>query len=170
APPPAPGAGPRRAASAARALLTGPPPRGSGRARIGPPAGPPPGTGCSVDLAAFNPYGELNFDADNDGVPDQLRFPPWLRNPDPAGGDLIPTTRAWEPFLYLNPANGTPYRDPAHPEAGLWSDLSFAFGEPLAAGADARVTVIAKRALPQALWIVDDLMRADGAVPVEMKD
>ncbi len=168
--PAAPSALPLRESGGARGLLIGQTTPGYGEARVCDHAGDPPGSWCSTDLAALNPYGALNYDSDGDGVDDQLRFPPWLRNPGPSGGDLIPATPAWEPFLYLNPANGTPYLDPARPRDGLWSDRSFAFGAPLAAGANLAVEVIAKRGLPQALWIVDDLMRADGAVPVEMKD
>ena len=166
----APSGLPLQEANGGQGLVIGARTPGYGVAKICDHGNHPPGSWCSVDLGPLNPYGELNFDSDNDGVDDQLRFPPWLRNPDPAGGDLIPGTLAWEPFLYLNPVNGTPYLDPANPDDGLWADLSYAFGQPLEAGADTSVEVIAKRGLPQALWIVDDLMRADGAVPVEMKD
>lgn len=168
--PGAPSALPLREANGAAGLLLGTVTPGYGTARVCDHPNDPPGSWCSQDLAAFNPYGELNFDSDGDGVDDQLRFPAWLRNPDPAGGDLIPSTLAWEPFLYLNPSNGTVWLDPANPDDGLWADRSYAFGEPVPAASSANLEVVAKRGLPQALWIVDGLLRSDGSVPVPMKD
>lgn len=165
-----PSPAPLREANGAAGLVIGVTTPGYGVARVCDHAADPPGSWCSADLAAFNPYGELNFDSDGDGVPDQLRFPPWLRNPVAAGGDLIPATRAWEPFLYLNPANGSIYLDPARPEDGLWSERSFAFGAPIAAGTALNAEILAKRALPQALWLSDGLHAADGGVAIELKD
>ena len=122
------------------------------------------------DLAAYHPTGALNADLDGDGILDALVFPAWMRNPDPQGGDFVPATPAFEPFLYLSPENGTIWVDPLNPQLGYWSDRSYAFGAPVAAGANVAVEVIQKRALGQAMWLCDGLFRAAGNFPARVTD
>lgn len=114
------------------------------------------------DFAVFHPDGTLNADTDGDGVDDALLFPDWLRNPDPAGGDLIPTTPDFEPFLWLSPANGTPWVDPADRAAGPWAARTYGFGQPVAAGTAVSLTVVRPRFTGQGLWYADGLWRDMG--------
>lgn len=114
------------------------------------------------DLKAFHPDGYVNFDSDHDLIPDQLVFPDWMRNPDAQGGDLIPTTPDFEPFLWLSPHNGTPWVDPQNPAAGPWAARTYGFGQPVAAGADAAVTIVRPRFTGQGLWYSDGLWRDAG--------
>jgi len=111
------------------------------------------------DLSAFHPDGYVNADTDGDQIPDALIFPSWMRNPDPAGGDLIPTTPDFEPFLWLSPENGTPWVDPAQPALGPWAARTFAFGQPVPAGASQTHTVVRARYSGQGLWYTDGLWR-----------
>ena len=85
--------------------------------------GDTPGFFCTTDFGPHNPHGVLNFPAPNDPtVPKtELRFPPYLRNPDqgnPKAGDIIPPTTAWKPFLWVSPYDGSLYIDENHPEQG----------------------------------------------------
>jgi hypothetical protein len=117
------------------------------------------------DLKAFHPDGYVNLDTNGDLVPDALVFPAWMRNPDPQGGDLIPTSPDFEPFLWLSPENGTPWVDPQNPAAGPWAARTYAFGQPVAAGSAATVTLVRPRFTGQGLWYSDGLWR-DGGVGV----
>lgn len=122
------------------------------------------------DLSAAHPDHLVNTDTNGDGVHDALLFPAWLRNGDPQHGDLIPATKLWEPFLYLNPANGTRFQDAQNPALGLWADLSYAFGEPLEPGANRTVTIRRPRSLGQAMWHVDGLFRESTGAPSRTTD
>ncbi|MGR3318023.1 MAG: hypothetical protein ACUZ8O_06035, partial [Candidatus Anammoxibacter sp.] len=73
---------------------------------------------CNNDLSQFHPLNIRNIDTNLDGINDKLYFPTFLINPNKNGGDIIPPTAAWEPFLYLSPENGTIYIDPEDPEKG----------------------------------------------------
>lgn len=114
------------------------------------------------DLSAFHPDGWLNADTDGDQVYDALIFPAWMRNPATAGGDLIPTTPDFEPFLWLSPENGTPWLDPADRAAGPWAARTYGFGMPVAAGAAESFTVVRPRFTGQGLWYSDGLWRDMG--------
>lgn len=119
---------------------------------------------CARDVSAFNPSGARNIDTDGDGVNDVLWFPPFLRNPNPAaGGDIIPPTPAWKPFLWINPNNGTLFLDPDDPEAGFWADLTYSHGTPVPAGGSLDATVEAPRAAAQVFYQFDDLFH-DNAI------
>ncbi len=122
----------------------------------------------STDLRAFHPAGLANTDTNGDLIPDALYFPNWLANPDVHGGDLILATPEWEPFLYLNPANGTVWNDPADPRAGLWGLETFSLGAPLPAGANMRADWVRPRALGQAVWLDSGTLRAHGSLPLTM--
>jgi hypothetical protein len=123
----------------------------------------PLGQFCAQDISAFNPHGAKNIDTDSDGVPDVLWFPPFLRNPNSAGGDIIPPTTAWKPFLWINPNNGTLFIDPTDPEQGYWADLTYSHGRPIAAGSALTATIEAPRAAAQLFYQFDDLFH-DNAI------
>lgn len=115
---------------------------------------------CSQDVSAFNPNGNVNFDTDGDGTPDELRFPPFLRNPEQGNaqaGDIIPPTPAWKPFWFLNPANGTLFIDPDDPSQGFWVDRTYAHGRPVFAGEAVTANVEGLRASAQVFYQFDDL-------------
>ncbi|MFQ5558365.1 MAG: hypothetical protein ACE5GB_12785, partial [Acidimicrobiales bacterium] len=123
----------------------------------------PLGTFCGRDISQHHPLGLVNRDTDGDGTPDALWFPPFLRNPNPAGGDIIPPTPAWEPFLYINPNNGTLYIDPADPSAGFWTDLTFAHGAPVGGGEEIVAEIEAPRGAGQVFYQFDSLFH-DNAI------
>ncbi len=119
---------------------------------------------CARDVSAFNPNGNVNVDTDGDGVNDALWFPPFLRNPNAAGGgDIIPPTAAWKPFLWINPANGTLFIDPADPGRGYWADLTYSHGAPIAGGGVLNATIEAPRGAGQVFYQFDDLFH-DNAI------
>jgi hypothetical protein len=118
----------------------------------------PLGGFCGRDLAPYNPWGVYNRDTDGDGVDDELWFPPFLRNPNlREGGDIIPPTRAWKPFLWINPNNGTLFIDPANPDAGYWADLTYSHGRPIPSETSVNVTIEMPRAGGQLFYQFDDL-------------
>lgn len=124
----------------------------------------PLGGFCETDISAFNPHGVKNVDTDGDGEPDVLWFPPFLRNPNPdAGGDIIPPTPAWKPFLWINPNNGTLLIDPDDPSQGYWADLTYAHGAPVPAYGTLTATIEAPRASAQVFYQFDDLFH-DNAI------
>lgn len=122
------------------------------------------------NLAALHPLGLLNRDLDGDGILDALIFPAWMRNPDLQGGDFIPATEHFEPFLYLSPANGTQWIDSNQPALGYWSDLTYAFGTPVAAGSDHVAQIVKPRAMGQAMWLFDGLFNADAGMATRSID
>jgi hypothetical protein len=119
----------------------------------------PPGF-CSNDIGPYNPNGNLNFDTDGDGVNDELRFPPFLRNPSQGvagAGDIIPPTGAWRPFLWTNPNNGSLFLDPDDPSKGHWADLTYSHGAPVLSGTILSATIELPRASGQVFYQFDDL-------------
>ena len=123
----------------------------------------PLGGFCQNDVGPYNPHGVLNVDTDGDGVNDVLWFPPFLRNPNPNGGDIIPPTPAWKPFLWLNPNNGTLFMDPNDPTKGYWADLTYAHGAPIAPGTVLNAHLECPRASGQVFYQFDDLFH-DNAI------
>lgn len=130
------------------------------------PQDPYPGF-CAKDIAAFNPDGVLNWPPPplqgvngNPDQPTELRFPPFLRNPDQVGanaGDVIPPTGAWRPFLWINPNNGSLFIDPDDPSKGHWADLTYSHGAPVFAGQSLSATIELPRASGQVFYQFDDL-------------
>ncbi len=120
----------------------------------------PLGQFCQEIPAEYNPYGALNFPPTG---PTSLRFPPFLRNPNPNGGDIIPPTPIWKPFLYLSPHNGTLFIDPNDPGQGYLTDLTYAHGAPIEAGAALTATIESPRAAGQVFYQFDDLFH-DNAI------
>ncbi len=112
---------------------------------------------CDNDLSRFHPLNIKNVDKDFDGIKDALLFPTFLMNPNKNGGDIIPPTAAWEPFLYFSPFNGTIYIDPDEPEKGHWADLTYAHGKPVQALSDIEINVEMPRSKGQAFYQFDDL-------------
>ncbi len=120
----------------------------------------PLGAFCTSDVSAFNPNGVFNFPAPADpAIPKtELRFPPFLRNPNAsAGGDILPPTPAWKPFLYLSPENGTLFIDANDESKGYWADLTYAHGTPIAALDSLNANIEAPRASGQVFYQFDDL-------------
>jgi hypothetical protein len=145
-------------------LLVGRHTEGYGVAKMCEHADHPLGGFCERDLSAFNHNGAKNIDTDGDGVADVLWFPPFLRNPDPdRGGDIIPPTPAWRPFLWINPNNGTLLLDPDDPSRGYWSDLTYSHGRPVPPGDTLTATIEAPRASGQLFYQFDDLFH-DNAI------
>ena len=124
----------------------------------------------TTDLSSFHPHSALNTDTDGDGQLDALLFPAWLRNPSALGGDLIPSTPLWMPFLYRNPNNGTAWINPADHDQGPWIDQSFAFGQPVPANSDGFLEMRRPRSQGQALWHYDGLFRDNAASPSRTSD
>jgi hypothetical protein len=126
----------------------------------------PPGF-CSKDIQDYNPDGVLNWPPPplqgvngNPDHPTELRFPPFLRNPDQGGenaGDIIPPTGAWRPFLWLNPNNGTLFIDPNDESKGHWADLTYEHGRPVFAGEAITANIELPRASGQVFYQFDDL-------------
>ena len=124
----------------------------------------PPGF-CG-DIAQYHWRGIKNWPAPNDpSVPKtELRFPPFLRNPDQVqGGDIIPPTWTWKPFLWINPNNGTIYMDPEDESKGYWADQTYSHGAPIFAGEDKVITIEMPRAAAQLFYQFDDLFH-DNAI------
>ena len=70
-----------------------------------------------------------------------LNFPGFLRNPG-SGGDIIPPTPIWAPFLTLNPTTGTLYDEEGNP----WVDQTYFHGRPIFADSEIDVTIESPRA------------------------
>lgn len=139
-------------------LLIGRQTEGYGVAKMCSHADHPLGGFCQTDISAFNPHGVRNIDTNGDGQPDVLWFPPFLRNPNPdVGGDIIPPTPAWKPFLWINPNNGTLFIDPNDPSQGYWADLTYSHGRPIAAASALSATIESPRASGQLFYQFDDL-------------
>ncbi len=117
----------------------------------------PMGQFCPQDLSPFNPTGDKNMDMNGDGVMDVLLFPPFLRNPNPNGGDVFPPNSAFKPFFHLNPNNGSLYIDPNDPSKGFWADLTFAHGRPIPGGTSLSANIEAPRAAGQVFYQFDHL-------------
>jgi len=119
----------------------------------------PMGTFCGPINPLFNPHGALNFPPPPSGMPArELRFPPFLRNPNPSGGDVIPPTPTWKPFLWINPKTGD-LKD----GAGYWVDKTYAHGTPIPAGEALEVRIEAPRASGEIFYQFDDLFH-DNAI------
>jgi hypothetical protein len=124
-----------------------------------------PGGFCPPIDPTFNPFGALNFPPPPAmmGTPTMLRFPPFLRNPNPNGGDIIPPTPVWKPFLWINPSNGTLFNDPSDPSDGYWCDQTYSHGTPIEALGMITATIESPRASGQAFYQFDDLFH-DNAI------
>jgi len=119
---------------------------------------------CPPIDPTYNPYGALNFPPPPMMMPaTMLRFPPFLRNPNPNGGDIIPPTPVWKPFLYINPTNGTLFNNGIDASDGYWTDLTYAHGAPISAGTAITAMIESPRASGQVFYQFDDLFH-DNAI------
>jgi hypothetical protein len=123
----------------------------------------PLGGFCARDLSTHNPHGVRNVDTNGDEIPDELWFPPFLRNPNSNGGDIIPPTPAWKPFLWINPNNGSLLIDPSDPSKGYWADLTYSHGRPIPVGQGVTINIESSRASAQLFYQFDDLFH-DNAI------
>ena len=83
----------------------------------------------------------------------ELTFPGFLRNPNPEGGDIIPPTPVWSPFLALNPETGTLKA----PDGSYWTDQTYLHGRPIQPGEAFTATIEAPRAAGQLFYQFDPL-------------
>ncbi len=146
-------------------LVIGQTTEGYGQAQFCPEA---PAGFCDFDAAPAHPLGFMNYPepTNPDLEKTELRFPPFLRSPaqgDPEAGDIIPPTPTWEPFLFLNPRNGTIWNDPDDPSKGYWADHTYAHGAPLFAGEVKDIVIEMPRARGQLFYQFDDLFH-DNAI------
>ncbi|SHG42117.1 hypothetical protein [Halobaculum gomorrense] len=114
------------------------------------------------DLSGVHPRGLTNMDVDGDGD-EELVFPKFLRNPDDAGGDIIPPTPLWKPFWYLSPENGTLYRNGTDGSDGYWIDETYAQGAPVKGNGDVTTTIEGARASGFVFYQFDPLFH-DNAI------
>ena len=82
----------------------------------------------------------------------ELEFPGFLRNPS-NGGDIIPPTPKWNPFLVLNPETGTLKT----PDGRWWVDQTYFHGRPVYPGESIEANVEAPRASAQLFYQFDPL-------------
>ena len=91
----------------------------------------------------------------------ELRFPPFLRNPNAEqGGDIIPPTGPWKPFLFINPDNGMLLNSFSQ---GHWVDGTYAHGRPIEAGENLELSIEMPRAAGKLFYQFDDLFH-DNAI------
>jgi len=112
------------------------------------------GVRIGLDTEAFGvanmPEGPITTHPDQERFP-EVSFPGFLRNP--GGGDIIPPTPVWAPFLTLNPETGTLF----DPEGRYWVDATYFHGRPVDAGASILANVEAPRAAGQLFYQFDPL-------------
>ena len=82
----------------------------------------------------------------------ELKFPGFLRNPT-EGGDIIPPTPVWAPFLTINPKTGTLQA----PDGSYWTDSTFFHGRPIAPNSAIIASIEAPRAGGQLFYQFDPL-------------
>ena len=113
------------------------------------------GVMVSFDAEAFGvakmPEGPITGHPDQENFAN-LTFPGFLRNPS-SGGDIIPPTPVWAPFLALHPDTGTLRT----PDGGWWVDETYLHGRPVASNTAIVATVEAPRASGQLFYQFDPL-------------
>ncbi len=126
------------------------------------PAGEPlrdadglPGVLIGVDTEGFGaakmPTGPITTHPDREAFP-EVTFPGFLRNPG-VGGDIIPPTPVWAPFLTLNPDTGTLLA----PDGSYWVDDTYFHGRPVSPHTSIIASVEAPRASAQLFYQFDPL-------------
>ncbi|MEF8843135.1 MAG: hypothetical protein V5A62_16170 [Haloarculaceae archaeon] len=114
------------------------------------------------DLSDVHPRGLTNMDVDGDGK-EELVFPKFLRNPADNGGDIIPPTPLWAPFLFLDPENGTLFENGTDGSDGYWIDETYSQGAPVPANGDIGAEIEAPRAAGFVFYQFDPLFH-DNAI------
>ncbi len=114
------------------------------------------GVKIGLDTEAFGiakmPMSEITTHPNQEQFP-KLQFPGFLRNPLTTGGDIIPPTPAWGPFLVLNPETGTLKA----PDGNWWVDQTYFHGRPVPPGQSIVANVEAPRAGAQLFYQFDPL-------------
>jgi hypothetical protein len=109
----------------------------------------------SFDAEAFGtakmPLTGITTHPNQDDFP-RVVHPGFLKNPG-SGGDIIPPTPVWVPFLSHNPETGTLW----DPQGNYWVDQTFMHGRPVAASASIVANVEAPRAGAQLFYQFDPL-------------
>jgi len=94
------------------------------------------------------------------GIPLPPQYPNFLRNDEKAkGGDIIPPTPEWSPFLVLHPLTG----ELETPECEYWVDQTYQHGRPIPANSAIEANVEAPRASAQLFYQFDPLFH-DNAI------
>ncbi|SHH49652.1 hypothetical protein [Halobaculum gomorrense] len=114
------------------------------------------------DLSDVHPRGLTNVDVDGDGE-EELVFPKFLRNPADDGGDIIPPTPLWAPFLFLDPENGTLFKNGTDGSDGYRIDETYSQGAPVGANADITASMEGARAAGFVFYQFDPLFH-DNAI------
>jgi hypothetical protein len=83
----------------------------------------------------------------------EVTFPGFLRNPSIEGGDIIPPTPVWSPFLALNPDTGTIFA----PDGSYWTNETYLHGRPVFPGDSITAIVEGPRASAQLFYQFDPL-------------
>lgn len=127
----------------------------------------PPGTPLSetdgsegvmmgLDTEAFGvakmPMEPITVHPDQENFANQ-NFPGFLRNPNPDGGDLIPPTPPWKPYLWLHPETGTLKA----PDGSWWVDQTYMHGRPVPPNSSIVANVESPRAGAQLFYQFDPL-------------
>ena len=114
------------------------------------------GVKIGLDTEAFGiakmPVAEITTHPNGEDFP-KLQFPGFLRNPLATGGDIIPPTPAWAPFLVLNPVTGTLKA----PDGSWWVDQTYFHGRPVLPSQSIVANVEAPRASGQLFYQFDPL-------------
>lgn len=82
----------------------------------------------------------------------ELKFPGFLRNPSD-GGDIIPPTPVWAPFLTMNPETGTLRAQ----DGSYWTNRTYFHGRPIDPGSAIIAEIEAPRAGGQLFYQFDPL-------------
>jgi hypothetical protein len=97
------------------------------------------------------PKDKITKHPDQDNFSD-LQYPDFLRNPK-SGGDIIPPTPKWGPFLTLNPVSGTL----KGPNGRYWVDYTYFHGRPVLGNNSIVAEIEAPRAGAQLFYQFDPL-------------
>jgi len=94
------------------------------------------------------------------------KYPDFLRNcENTQGGDIIPPTPAWKPFLAIHPKTGKLENPDCNPSNGMeyWVDKTYQHGRPIPANSVIEANVEAPRASAQLFYQFDPLFH-DNAI------
>ena len=101
---------------------------------------------------AHMPDGPITTHPNQEMFP-ELNFPGFLRNPTEDGGDIIPPTPVWSPFLALHPETGTLFA----PDGSYWTNATYLHGRPIMPGGTIIAIVEGPRAAAQLFYQFDPL-------------
>ena len=101
---------------------------------------------------AHMPEGPITTHPNQETFP-EVTFPGFLRNPTEEGGDIIPPTPVWLPFLALHPVTGTLFA----PDGTFWVNDTYLHGRPIMPGTSIVAFVEGPRAAAQLFYQFDPL-------------